>query len=335
MGRYNKNKRYNIEEGINLFLSHTSKDKPIVRRVADDLESLGLNIWLDEKKIIAGDSITDKLSDGLSKYDVFLIFLSEKSVNAPWVKEELRVALNKRIKTEGKLKIIPVILEECQIPVFLEDYVYVNLSDPNNYFDAISFLSDSIIFNDQLFSQYIKYHPGYGLVEELKIDAKISGDKQDIAIINEHHLVKSFKNTNKYIKKVTLDGELIDVAFNKGSIDIKQISKSDFELDLTLEEPFQVGKVSDFEIILKTRNEFIYENSWFYSIESPTKKLSAKFSFEAECNIHDFCVKHLRALGEIDTDLTSNIKSAPGTRNEFQCDIKFPSYRDRYKFHWS
>ena len=223
-----------MKEGIRLFLSHTSKDKPIVRRIGDDLESLGLKIWLDEKQIIAGDSITDKLADGLSKYDVFLIFISKKSVKAPWVKEELRVALNKRVKTDGKLKIIPILLEECEIPIFLEDYVYVDFSDLSKYQDAISFLSDSIIFNDLLFSQYVNFHPGYGLVEELKIYAEIAGSKRDIAIIKEKHIVKSFKNTDKYIKRLTLDGDLIEVEFNKGSIDIKQISKSDFELDMTL-----------------------------------------------------------------------------------------------------
>lgn len=74
-----------MENGINIFLSHTSLDKPIVRRVADDLENLGMNIWLDERRIPAGDSLSDRIADGLSKYDVFLIFLSKKSVTAPWV----------------------------------------------------------------------------------------------------------------------------------------------------------------------------------------------------------------------------------------------------------
>lgn len=189
-----------MEDGINIFLSHTHLDKPIVRRIGNDLESLGMNVWLDEKRIIAGDSISDRIAEGLSEYDVFLIFLSKKSIKAPWVKEELRIAINNRVKTDGKLKIIPVLLEKCEFPIFLEDYLYADFSDSKEYFNAVSFLCDSIVFNDKLFSKYKKYHPGYGLVEELMIEVVISGKNQDIVTIRERHVIKAFKNTNKYKK---------------------------------------------------------------------------------------------------------------------------------------
>ena len=99
-----------MRKGIKLFLSHNSADKPFVRKVAEELQTIELDVWLDERKMKTGDSITDGIEEGMSSYDAFLIFLSRKSVNAPWVKEELRIALNKRIKTLGKLKIIPILI---------------------------------------------------------------------------------------------------------------------------------------------------------------------------------------------------------------------------------
>ncbi len=196
-------------------------------------------------------------------------------------------------------------------------------------------MCDSIIFNDKSFSQYVKFHPGYGLVEELKVDVRISGKNQDIAIISEKHVVKAFKNTNKYIKKLTIDGQLVEFLFNKGKIEKKQISKSDYELDMTLDEPFKLGEVTEFELTFKIRNEFIYEKSWFYGIESPTKKIEINFKFGEECNISNVSIKQLRALGEVEKDFTSNVRRVQGNDVEFQCDIDFPSYRDRYKFIWS
>ena len=40
-----------------VFLSHSSKDKHIVRPLAERLRNDGLNVWFDEWSIRAGDNI--------------------------------------------------------------------------------------------------------------------------------------------------------------------------------------------------------------------------------------------------------------------------------------
>jgi len=50
---------------FDVFLSHSSKDKPVVRAVAERLRSDGLRVWLDEWEIRPGDSIPAKLEEGL------------------------------------------------------------------------------------------------------------------------------------------------------------------------------------------------------------------------------------------------------------------------------
>ncbi len=39
---------------FDVFLSHNSKDKPAVRRLADALEDRGVRAWLDERELIPG-----------------------------------------------------------------------------------------------------------------------------------------------------------------------------------------------------------------------------------------------------------------------------------------
>ena len=48
-----------------VFLSHNSKDKAIVRDVAERLRADGLRVWFDEWIIKPGDSIPSKVDEGL------------------------------------------------------------------------------------------------------------------------------------------------------------------------------------------------------------------------------------------------------------------------------
>ena len=48
-----------------VFLSHSSKDKAIVRAVAERLHADGLRVWLDDWEIRPGDSIPAKIEAAL------------------------------------------------------------------------------------------------------------------------------------------------------------------------------------------------------------------------------------------------------------------------------
>ena len=80
------------------FISHFSGDKPFARRLAQDLEMRGLYDWVDENVIDIGDSLSDKIQDGLGNSYSFAIILSDESISRPWVKEELRAASQYRTK---------------------------------------------------------------------------------------------------------------------------------------------------------------------------------------------------------------------------------------------
>ena len=44
-----------------VFLSHSSKDKAVVRPLAERLRKDGLKVWFDEREIKPGDSIPAKI----------------------------------------------------------------------------------------------------------------------------------------------------------------------------------------------------------------------------------------------------------------------------------
>ena len=119
-------------KGKKIFLSHSSKDKPIVTSVALDLKEKGINTWLDAFDIQPGESIISKINEGLNNCDFILLFLSQNSVNSEWVTKEWETMLWDEINTQN-VKIIPIKIEDCEIPKLLQTKKYINLSDDYNY----------------------------------------------------------------------------------------------------------------------------------------------------------------------------------------------------------
>jgi len=107
------------------FLSHSSKDKGFVRRLAADLVAHGVKVWLDEQRILVGDSIPEKIAQGLAESDFFLIVISQSSIESSWVKKELNSALVHEIERR-KVKVMPIRLDEAQVPDSIIDKAYAD-----------------------------------------------------------------------------------------------------------------------------------------------------------------------------------------------------------------
>jgi hypothetical protein len=113
------------KEKIVAFLSHSSRDKPFIRQLATDLTANGITVWLDEQMIKVGESILERVGQGLAESDYFLIALSDNSVNSEWVKKELNEALLKEIE-ERKVRVLPLKLSDCEIPSLIRDKKYAD-----------------------------------------------------------------------------------------------------------------------------------------------------------------------------------------------------------------
>jgi hypothetical protein len=109
------------------FLSHSSKDKAFIRQLASDLAKEGIDTWLDEHRILVGDSITEKIGQGLAQSDFFVVALSENSVRSSWVQKELSGALLREVE-KRKVTVLPIKLSECEIPEMLKDKKYADFS---------------------------------------------------------------------------------------------------------------------------------------------------------------------------------------------------------------
>jgi hypothetical protein len=120
-----------------IFLSHTGVDKPFVRRLRKDLLAHGVErVWLDEAEIDIGDSLIAKIEEGMKLSRYIGVVLSRKSIDAPWVKKELDVAMNREIAS-GEVVVLPLLNEECELPEFLKGKLYADFSKPEDYEAAL------------------------------------------------------------------------------------------------------------------------------------------------------------------------------------------------------
>jgi hypothetical protein len=109
------------------FISYSHSDKEIAAKLSEELRSNGIEVWIDKWEILPGDSLIQKIfEEGLSGIDAFIVIISKDSVNSKWVKQELDVALIKRI--EGITKIVPVLIDKTEIPDSLKPLKWIDLS---------------------------------------------------------------------------------------------------------------------------------------------------------------------------------------------------------------
>jgi TIR domain len=111
---------------VGVFLSHSSKDKPFVRALADALEAGGeITVWLDEREIDYGQNIVVRIADGLDA-DFVLLILSPDSVDSKWVKEEWTDAYWEQVESQH-VKLAGVLYRDCRIPRLLRNRKYFDL----------------------------------------------------------------------------------------------------------------------------------------------------------------------------------------------------------------
>jgi hypothetical protein len=130
------------EKQHDCFISYFGGDKGFVGRLQRDLGLREIHIWRDDNEIEIGDSLSDKIQQGLANSYSFIIVLSAEALSRPWVKEELRAAYALRLG--GEFKILPVLHKECDIPPFLIDYKFADFRDERRYDEQLALLERAI-----------------------------------------------------------------------------------------------------------------------------------------------------------------------------------------------
>lgn len=109
-----------------IFISHTAVDKDVIAPIAYDLAKVygQENVFYDEWSIQPGDSIIEKMDNGLKECKFFFFFVSKNSLKSEMVNLEWRNILMK--KSNKEIKFIPVKIDDCEMPTILSETLYID-----------------------------------------------------------------------------------------------------------------------------------------------------------------------------------------------------------------
>jgi len=119
-----------MTESFDVFLSHNSKDKPLVRKIAKRLEKYGLTPWLDEKDLRPGFPFQDGLEEAMRSTRAAAVFVGGHGLGS-WQRPEIRACLN--LMVERSQPVIPVLLpgapEKPEIGLWLRENTWIDFRE--------------------------------------------------------------------------------------------------------------------------------------------------------------------------------------------------------------
>ncbi len=118
-----------LQRNLKVFLCHASQDKPIAHELYLKFIIEGwIEPWLDIKKLLPGQDWQVEIMHAVKTADNVIIFLSNKSINKDgFIQKELRLAKDIALeKSEGSIFLIPLRIDNCEVPQGLEKYHWVN-----------------------------------------------------------------------------------------------------------------------------------------------------------------------------------------------------------------
>jgi|GEM_PF-3041163 len=132
-----------VDTNLTLFLCHAHEDKPQVRILYQKLLELGIDVWFDEECLLPGMEWKEAILSVLPKIDIFVICLSTNSIQKTgFVQKEIRESLEiAELQPEGKIFILPIRLDDCEVPHKLTKYQYLDLFSENAFTRLITTLN--------------------------------------------------------------------------------------------------------------------------------------------------------------------------------------------------
>ncbi|CAH2402778.1 TIR domain-containing protein [Mesorhizobium escarrei] len=110
-----------------VFMSYAHGDRSVVEAVAGELRRLNVRTWVDQQELVAGDSLLNEIGRGLKRADAMVFFASRASLKSEWARHELDYFAANRLRETGGPFLIPVLLEDVELPSFLRDVLYIDL----------------------------------------------------------------------------------------------------------------------------------------------------------------------------------------------------------------
>lgn len=139
-----------------VFISYAKEDIKFASELYDFLQRNHYNPWLDKKKLLAGSNWDNAIRKAFREADFIILLLSATSVSKRgYIQREYRLALqNWEIKLESDIYIIPVLIDDCEVPDSLNKFQWVRYDGESAFEDILKALDAQRV--EYLKNAYVK-----------------------------------------------------------------------------------------------------------------------------------------------------------------------------------
>jgi hypothetical protein len=213
-----------------VFVSHASEDKQrFVVRFAQRLRENGVDAWLDQWEMKPGDSLVDRIFEqGLKPAEAVVIVISAVSVTKPWVRQELNTSVVARI-SRG-LKIIPIVIDKCEIPECLQSTLWQRIDDVGNYDAEFQRILDALF--DRSSKPPLGEPPERLSDVEPKLPSLTASDQQVLRSVYDECMqsgVAFFPEASDDVR------ESVEILRKQGYLNVDQFGMGELQITLTTE----------------------------------------------------------------------------------------------------
>ena len=125
--------------GQHIFISHSSKNDPVVRKLRQKLEDHGQVPWVDSRQLTGGDDLNGVIEASIRGAKHFLVVLSIEALSSSWVQREVRMALAEAEQRTDGYKVVAVVLSGVEPGLlnllFPREPVHIFVADVPNGLD--------------------------------------------------------------------------------------------------------------------------------------------------------------------------------------------------------
>lgn len=120
-----------------VFLSYSSHDSPFASQLMDDLSERGIVVTNRGPFVTPGESLSSAIASRIAEADAVVVLVSNRSSESAWVSREISYALG-YASARRLIRIIPLLATAgAQLPMFLTDLRYIDMSSPVDYLKGL------------------------------------------------------------------------------------------------------------------------------------------------------------------------------------------------------
>ncbi|HRJ59358.1 MAG TPA: TIR domain-containing protein, partial [Anaerolineales bacterium] len=111
-----------------VFISYANEDKERVKELSRKLQDEGIATWVDEEQLLPGQVWELEIEKAIKQSGAVVLCLSKTSISKEgFVQKEYKRAIEyQQEKPEGTIFVIPVRLDDCEVPFFLKSLQYAD-----------------------------------------------------------------------------------------------------------------------------------------------------------------------------------------------------------------